>query len=159
MAKDRKSKASKKGKGDSNKQLHKTVASLLAADKEKETNTTSEVQEIHKYLASFMSGTSTSAVLPTKPSTYPPTLTPPVSADVAANQAALQLQGILCWRRNNKLLTLVTLSLKGKLSDPDNTNALVPHLVDYPVANGYVNARVCDMNATEDEDENSDSRS
>ena len=33
MAKDRKSKANKKGKGDSNKQLRKTVASLLAADK------------------------------------------------------------------------------------------------------------------------------
>ena len=35
MAKDRKSKANKKVKGDSNKQLRKTVASLIAADKEK----------------------------------------------------------------------------------------------------------------------------
>ena len=54
MAKDCKSKANKKGKGDSNKHLRKTVASLLAADKEKETNTASEVQEIQKYLVSFM---------------------------------------------------------------------------------------------------------
>ena len=90
-------------------------------------------------------------------STIPPTLTPPVSADVAAKQAALQLQGILRRGRNKKWLTPVTLSLKGILSEPDNTNALVPHLADYPVANAYVNARVCDMNANEDEDENYDS--
>ena len=36
---------------------------------------------------------------------------------------------------------------------------LVPHLAAYPVANDYVNARVCDMNANEDKDENSDFRS
>ena len=53
----------------------------------------------------------------------------------------------------------MTLSLKGKFSDPDNTNALIPHLAAYPVANDYVNTRVCDMNANEDEDENSDSLS
>ena len=53
----------------------------------------------------------------------------------------------------------MTLSLKGRLSEPDNTNALVPHLADYPVANAYVNARVCDMNANEEKDENSDSSS
>ena len=73
MDKDRKSKANKKGKGDSNKQLRKTVDSLLAFDKEKYTNTAYEVQEIQKYLVSFVSGTSTSAVFPTKPSTVPPT--------------------------------------------------------------------------------------
>ena len=102
MAKDRKSKANKKGKGDSNKQLRKTVAIILAADKDKETKTASEVQEIQKYLVSFMSGTSASAVFPTKLSTVPPTLTPPVSADVAANQAALQLKGILRRGHNKK---------------------------------------------------------
>ena len=48
MAKDRKSKANREGKWDSTKQLRKTVASILAADKEKETNTAYEVQEIHK---------------------------------------------------------------------------------------------------------------
>ena len=53
----------------------------------------------------------------------------------------------------------MTLYLKGKFSDPDNTNALVPHLASYPVANDYVNARVFDMNVNEDKDENSDSRS
>ena len=89
MAKDIKSKANKKGKGDTNKRLRKTLASLLASDKEKETNTDSEVQEIHKYLVSFMSGTSASSVFPTKPSTVPPTLTPPVSVDVETNQEAL----------------------------------------------------------------------
>ena len=86
MAKDRKSKSNKKGKGDSNKQLHETVASILVSEKEKDTNTASEVQEIQKYVVYFMLGTSTSAFFPTKPSTFPPTLTPPVSADVAANQ-------------------------------------------------------------------------
>ena len=91
MAKDRKSKANKKGKGDSNKQLRKTVASLLADNKKKDTNTASEVQEIQKYLVYFMSGTSTSAVFPTKPSTVPPTLTPPFSADISTNQASLKL--------------------------------------------------------------------
>ena len=95
MAKYRKSKANKKGKGDSNKQLRKTVAGILASDKEKETNTDSEVKEIQKYLVSFVSGTLISAVFPTKSSTAPHNLTPPVSADVAANQAALQLKGIL----------------------------------------------------------------
>ena len=95
MAKDQKSKTNKKGKGESNKQLCKTVASILADDKSKASNIDFEVQEIHKYLVSFMSGTSASAALPSKPSTVPPTLPPPVSADVAANQAALQLQGIL----------------------------------------------------------------
>ena len=64
MAKDCKSKANKKGKEDSNNQLHNTVASLLAYGKEKETNTASEVQEIQKYLVSFMLGTSTSAFFP-----------------------------------------------------------------------------------------------
>ena len=53
----------------------------------------------------------------------------------------------------------MTLSLKGKFSEPDNTNALVPHLAAYPVANDYVNARVCDMNDNEDKYEESDSRS
>ena len=62
MAKDRKPKAKKKSKGDSNKQSRKTVASPIASDKEKDTNTASEVQEIQKYIVSFMSGTSTSAV-------------------------------------------------------------------------------------------------
>ena len=47
MAKDRKSKANKKVKGDSNKQLRKAVASLLASDKEKDNNTSADVQEIH----------------------------------------------------------------------------------------------------------------
>ena len=51
----------------------------------------------------------------------------------------------------------MTLSLKGKFSEPDNTNALVPHFAAYPVTNDYVNARVCDINANEDEDEKSDS--
>ena len=64
MDKDRKSKANKKGKGDSNKQLRKTVDSLLAFDKDKYTNTAYEVQDIQKYLVSFMSGNPTSAVLP-----------------------------------------------------------------------------------------------
>ena len=102
MAKDRKSKANKKSKGDSNKQSRKTVASILAANKEKETNTASEVQEIQKHLVYFISDTYTSAVFPTKSSTVPPTLSPPVSADVAVNQAALQRQGILRQRRNKK---------------------------------------------------------
>ena len=53
----------------------------------------------------------------------------------------------------------MTLSLKGRLSEPDNKNALIPHLAAYPVENDYVNARVCDMNANEDKDENFDSRS
>ena len=53
----------------------------------------------------------------------------------------------------------MTLSLKGKFSDQDNTNTLVPHLAAYPVANDYVNARVCDMTANEDKDEKSGSRS
>ena len=56
-------------------------------------------------------------------------------------------------------MTLVTLSLKGKLSDQDNTNTLVPHLAGCQVANDYVNARVFDMTDNEDEDEKSDSRS
>ena len=56
-------------------------------------------------------------------------------------------------------MTLATLSLKGRLSEPDDTNALTPHLADYPVANDYINARVCDMNANDDKDEKSDSRS
>ena len=89
----------------------------------------------------------------------PPTLTPPVSVDVEANQVDLQLQRILRQGRNKKWLTPVTLSLKGKFSKPDNTNALVPHIAAYPVANDYVNARVCDMNANEDEDQNSASSS
>ena len=157
MAKDHKSKANKKGKGDSNKQLRKTVATPLAVDKDKETITASEVQEIQKYLVSFMSCISTSAVFPAKPSTVYPTLTPPVSADVAANQAALQLQGILCRVHNNKSLTLVISSLKGKLSELDITNVLVPHLAAYSVANYYVNKRVSDMNAIEEEYINYDS--
>ena len=53
----------------------------------------------------------------------------------------------------------MTLSLKGKFSEPDNTNVFVPHLAFYQVANDYVNARVCDMNANEDDDGNSDPRS
>ena len=44
MAKDHKSKTNKKSKGDSNKQLLKTVSSLLAADKAKARTTASEVQ-------------------------------------------------------------------------------------------------------------------
>ena len=57
MAKDHKSKTNKKSKGDSNKQSRKTVASILAANKEKETNTASEVQDIQKYLVYFISDT------------------------------------------------------------------------------------------------------
>ena len=53
----------------------------------------------------------------------------------------------------------MTLSLKWKLSEPDNTNALVPHLASYSVANYYVNARLFGMNSNEDKDENSDSSS
>ena len=53
----------------------------------------------------------------------------------------------------------MTLSLKWRFYDPDNTNVLVPHLAAYPVANDYVNASVCDMNANEDKDESSDYRS
>ena len=64
MAKEFISKAKKKGKVHSNKQLRKTFASLLEADEEKESNTASEFQEIQKYLVSFMSGNPTSAVLP-----------------------------------------------------------------------------------------------
>ena len=147
MAKVCKAKANKKSKGNSKNQLRKTVYSLLAAKKAKTSNTDSEVQDIQKYLVSFISDTLASAVLPTKTSTVTPTLTPPVSADVAANQAALQLQGILRWGRNKKWLTPVTLSLKVRFSDPDNANVLIPHLSAHPVANDDGNARVCDMNS------------
>ena len=102
MAKDCKSKANKKGKWDSNQQLCKTVAGILAANKAKASNTASEVQEIHKCLVYFMLGTLASAALPSKPSTVPPTLPPPVSSDVTENQVTLQLQGILCWGRNKE---------------------------------------------------------
>ena len=54
MDKDQKSKSNKKGKEDSKKELLKTIASLLSVDKEKETNTAYEVQEIQKYLVSLM---------------------------------------------------------------------------------------------------------
>ena len=56
-------------------------------------------------------------------------------------------------------MNLATLSLKGRLSEPDGTNALTPHLAAYPVANDYINAKVCDMNTKDDKDEKSDSRS
>ena len=108
MAKVCKAKANKKSKGNSKNQLRKTVYSLLAAKKAKTSNTDSEVQDIQKYLVSFILVTSTSAALPSKPSTVPPTLPPPVSADVAANQAALQLQGILRRGRNKEWMTPVT---------------------------------------------------
>ena len=48
-------------------------------------------------------------------------------------------------------------SLEGRLSNPDDTNVLTPRLSAYPVANDYINARVCDMNANDNKDENSDS--
>ena len=150
MAKVCKAKANKKSKGNSKNQLRKTVYSLLAAKKAKTSNTDSEVQDIQKYLVSFISDTLASAVLPTKTSTVTPTLTPPVSVDVAANQAALQLQGIIRRVRNKKWMTSAILSIKGILSDPDNTKALIPHLATYPVANDYVNARVCYMNSNKD---------
>ena len=54
-------------------------------------------------------------------------------------------------------MTPATSSLKGRLFNPDNTNAPTPHLAAYPVANDYIDARVCDLNANDDKDENSDS--
>ena len=56
-------------------------------------------------------------------------------------------------------MNLATLSLKGRLSETDDTNALTPHLAAYPVANYYISARVCDMNDNYDKDKNPDSRS
>ena len=54
-------------------------------------------------------------------------------------------------------MTPATSSLEGIFSEPDDKNALTPHLESYPVENNYINARVCDMNTNDKKYENSDS--
>ena len=94
MAKDKRSRGARPPKGGSdatksNKKLRKTVASILAEEKEKITTSASEVDELQKCLVSFMSG-----VAPPSPAIAPTTVAPSTTV-TAAQTAAVQLQGIL----------------------------------------------------------------
>ena len=51
-----------------------------------------------------------------------------------------------------------TSSLEEIFPQPDDTNALTQNLSSYPVANYNINARVCDTNANDNNDKNSDPR-